>query len=97
MGSGQYINQVMNSIEERTSATAAMPEEMVKYQLSSEGGVDLSGVLQFEWQNSTCENASELASRDSYACCNGFPCPHVICLSCNFSPDNCERLPRGSF
>jgi hypothetical protein len=39
----------MGSIEQRTSAKAAMPEEIVKHQLSFEGGVDLPGVLQFEW------------------------------------------------
>ena len=49
MGSGQYINKVMDSIEDRTSAKAAMPEEMVEHQLLFRGGVDLPGVLQFEW------------------------------------------------
>jgi hypothetical protein len=38
----------MDSIEQRTSAKAAMPEEIVKNRLF-EGGVDLPGVLQFEW------------------------------------------------
>ena len=40
----------MDSIEKRTSAKAAMPEDsVVRHRLSFEGGIDLPGVLQFEW------------------------------------------------